>query len=85
MDRCVSTFLHVEHFCDGAVVLAELRQQAGRDGQQIAACQSLDLARVSEGGAHHHGAVAKLFIVVVNLCHAHHTCRGKMVGTSSQK
>lgn len=70
-----NTFLRIEHLCDCAVVLAELREQAGGDGQQITACQSLDLASVSEGGAHHHGAVAKLFVVVVNLCHAHHTCR----------
>lgn len=73
-DTCVNTFLRIEHLCHDAVVLAELRQQAGGDGQQIAACQGLDLASVSEGGAHHHGAVAKLFVVVVNLCHAHHTC-----------
>lgn len=69
-----NTFLHIEHLCHGAVVLAEIRQQAGGDGQQIAARQGFDLARVPEGGAHHHGAVAELLVVVVNLCHAHHAC-----------
>ncbi len=69
----ISTFLHIEHLCDGAVVLAELCEQPRGDGEQIAACQGFHLTRVSEGGAHHHGAVAKLLVVVVNLCHTQHT------------
>lgn len=87
----MNTFLHIEHLCHGAVVLAELRQEAGGDGQQIAARQSFDLARVSEGGAHHHGAVAELLVVVVNLCHAHHACEKgrralclRLMGTSGE-
>lgn len=80
----VNTFLHIEHLCHGAVVLAELCQQAGGDGQQIAARQSFDLARVSEGGAHHHGGVAELLVVVVNLCHAHHACgKGRWMGVKT--
>lgn len=70
-----STFLHIEHLCDGAMVLAELRQQAGGDGEQIAARQSFHLTRVSEGSAHHYGAVAILLVVVVNLGHTQHTYR----------
>lgn len=67
------TFLHVEHLCDGAVVLAELCEQPGGDGEQIAACQGFHLSCVPKGGAHHHGAVVKLLVVVVNLGHTQHT------------
>lgn len=56
-----------------AVVLAELSQQAGRNSEQITACQSLHFPCVPEGGAHHHCAVVKLFIVVVDLSHTQHT------------
>lgn len=57
------------------MVLAELCQQAGGDGEQIAACQSFHLTRVSEGRAHHYGAVTILLVVVVNLGHTEHTYR----------
>lgn len=70
-----STFLHIEHLCDGAMVLAELPQQAWGNGEQIAARQSFHLTRVSEGSAHHYGAVAILLVVVVNLGHTQHTYR----------
>lgn len=67
------TFLHIQCLHHGAVVLAELWQQTGRDGEQVTACQGLHLTRVPEGGTHHHGAVAKLLVVVVNLGHTQHT------------
>lgn len=68
-----NTFCDIERHRDGAVVLAEFCQQPGWNGEQIAACQGFNLTRVSEGGAHHHRAVAKLLVVVVNLGHTHHT------------
>lgn len=71
----IGTFLLIQHLHHGAVVLAELRQQTGRDGEQVTARQGLHLTRVPEGGAHHHGTVAKLLVVVVNLGHAQHTLK----------
>lgn len=69
----VGTFFHVQHLCNGAVILAELCQQPRGDGEQVTACQGFYLPRVSEGGAHHHRAIAKLLVVVVNLGHTQHT------------
>ncbi len=71
-----STFLHTEHRCDGAVVLAELCQQAGGDGEQVTSCQCFHLTGVPEGGAHHHSLVAILLVVVENIGHAQHTWGG---------
>ena len=71
-----STCLHVEHLCDGAVILHELCQEPGGDGEQVASRQGFDLIRVPEGGAHDHGAVTKLLVVVVNLGHTQHTFGG---------
>lgn len=71
----IGTFLHSQRLYHGAVVLAEFWQQTGRDGEQVTACQGLHLTRVPEGGAHHHGAVTKLLVVVVDLGHAQHTLR----------
>lgn len=68
-----STFFHIEHLCDRAVVLAELCEQPRGDGEQITACQGFHLPRVSEGCAHYHSAVAKLLVVVVNFGHTQHT------------
>lgn len=68
------TVLHTEQRLDGAIVLAELSQQAGGDGEQVAARQGLHLPGVPEGGTHHHRAIAKLLVVVEDLGHADHAC-----------
>lgn len=67
------TFLCGERLRDNTVVLAELCQQPRGDCEQVTAGQGFYLSRVSEGGTHHHGVVAKLLVIVVNLGHTLYT------------
>lgn len=52
---------------EGLVRLLELLQEVGRDGQEIASGQLLNLANGTERGAHDDGLVAVLLVVVVDL------------------
>lgn len=51
----------------GLVRLVELVQEVGRDGQEVASGQLLNLANGAERGAHDDGLVAVLLVVVVDL------------------
>ncbi len=50
----------------GAFSLAQLFQQGRANGQTVAACQLQDLAGIAEAGAHDHGRVVVLLVVVVD-------------------
>ena len=52
---------------EGLVRIVELVQEVGRDGQEVASGQLLNLANGAEGGAHDDGLVAVLLVVVVDL------------------
>ena len=49
-----------------ALVVGELAQQLGRDGQPVAAGQRLDLAGVAERGAHHYRLDAIVLVIGVD-------------------
>lgn len=51
----------------GLVRLVELVQEVGRDGQEVASGQLLNLANGAEGGTHDDGLVTVLLVVVVDL------------------
>lgn len=51
----------------GLLGLLELLQKVGRDGQEVASSQLLNLADRAERGAHDNGLVAVLLVVVVDL------------------
>ncbi|MOA25920.1 hypothetical protein D3C78_1466760 [compost metagenome] len=48
------------------LVVGQLLQQLGADGQAVAAGERLDLAEVAEARAHHHGPVAVGLVVAVD-------------------
>ena len=52
--------------------LLQFREQVRADGEQVATGQLGDLAEVAEARAHDFGAVAKFFVVAVDLLHGDH-------------
>lgn len=71
------TFLWSETGGHSAVILTQLSQQPRGNGEKVTSSQRLDLSGVPEGRTHHHGAVIKLLIVVIDLCYTYHTCTNR--------
>ena len=57
----------------GSLLLLDLFQKSGRDGQEVATSQFGDLVDVSERSTHDNGIVSVLLVVVVDLCDGHDT------------
>lgn len=73
----ILTFLRSESGGHGTVILSQFSQEPWGNGEKITSSQRLDLSGVPEGRAHHHGAVIKLLIVVIDLRYADHTCTSR--------
>lgn len=66
------TILFVEVTSERLIRIGEFLQQSRTDREEVASCQSLHFARVSERRAHHHCFVAEFLVIIVDFSDALH-------------